>query len=216
MTYAELKSRLLDRLNLSSSDAEARLGAFVNERYRELATSIGMGRVRRAEVALNTVADTATLTTAEILKPLILTPDNNRPPLTEITVDQLRNRLPRGATGRPREFAVTGVTPSGCTIEFYPVPDDVYPITADGIVPGIDLEDDDDVPAFPEDFHDALIFGALADEYDHFEKPAMAAKQEAKYKARKGDLRYFIGKSTYLQRVQGGTPSPLLWLVRPV
>lgn len=217
MTYGEIKSRVMDRLNLSSPEAETRIGGFINERYRELATSIGMAPVRRATVPLTAVDGTATLATTALIKPFVLVPDEgNFPPLGEITVDQLRNRLPRTATGRPREYAVTNFSPSGCTLEFCPTPDDDYVFNADGLVPGIDLEDDADVPAFPEDFHDALISGALADEYAHFEKYDYAKAQEVRYASRKSALRYFIAKSAYLKRRQGGTPSPLLWLVRPV
>jgi len=224
MTFLELQDRILDRLNLSSDDARARIKNFINERYRNIQTSCSMSRVRKGTIVLSTVDDQDTYTpvvddddpTLQIIKPLSLKIGSglNFPPLTEITLDALR-RSPSADPTRPHSYVVTNYSASGCTLKLWPTPDDIYEITIDGLLNGTDLVDDDDVPAMPEDFHDALIFGALADEYDHFDKPGLATKQEKKFEKRVSELRYFISKSAYLERVQGRRMESVWWW-RPV
>jgi hypothetical protein len=202
VTFTQIRSRVLSRTNQSSATAQTRVGEFINERYRALVTSINMGRVRGGSVSVNTVAATATITPA-VIKPRTLRIESLNRILTELTLDQIRNiDASNTLSGAPDSYAVIAYTATGCTIQLLPVPDDAYAIKIDGLVAGTDLSGVD-VPAFPEDFHDILVFGALADEMDHLGRPDEAAKAEAKMNRRTGELRYFIAKSNYLHRVQG-------------
>ena len=89
-----------------------------------------------------------------------------------------------------------------------PVPSGVETLSADGLASSATLSGSD-VPAFAADFHDALIFGALADENEKLEKPSLSAANEARYAERVNDLKYFIATSAYLVRQQnGGGRSP--------
>ena len=219
MTFLELQDRILDRLNLSSEEARTRIKDFINERYRNLQTSCGLSRVRRGTITVSTTGGQDTLSALVddddsdlvCIKPLtIKIPGSNIPPLSEITLDAMR-RSPVLSDSRPTTYTVLNFAPSGVSLKLYPGPDTVYELEVDGLLMGTELEDDSDVPAFPEDFHDALIFGALADEYDHFDKAPLAAKQEKKYDRRCGELRYFIAKSIYLERVQGRRQESVWW-----
>ncbi|HMJ86914.1 MAG TPA: hypothetical protein VK504_27235 [Vicinamibacterales bacterium] len=221
MTFLELQDRIMDRLNLSTDEARARIKNFINERVRNIQTSCNMARVRRGTITITTTNGVETLPALVddddpdlvIIKPLTakipLSP-GGFPPLSEITLDAIR-RSPEASPARPHTYAVTGFGASGCALRLYPTPDDAYEILIDGLLLGVDLVDDDDVPAMPEDFHDAILFGALADEYDHFDKAPLAAKQEKKFEKRVGELRYFIAKSTYLERVQGRRMETVWW-----
>lgn len=202
MTFTNIRDRVLGRVNQSSSTAQTRVGQFINERYRALCTSINMGRVRGGSVSVNTVGGTATIAPAVIKVLTVRIPSLNRV-LTEMTQDQIRNIDPSNTmSGAPDAFAVLAYTATGVTIQLLPVPDAVYAVHVDGLVTGTDMSGAD-VPAFPEDFHDLLVFGALADELDHLGRPDESAKAEVKFNKRLGELRYFIQKSRYLHRMQG-------------
>jgi hypothetical protein len=211
MTFLELQDRVMDRLNLSTDAARARLSSFLNERLRNVQTSCNLGRTRRGTVEEDTTPDDTDLVVTSAIKPFTISMADNRPALREVTVDQIRNLLPTQAAGRPTHYAVKSFQAGGFTLELYPKPEAVYTLVIDGLLAGADLVDDTDVPGFPEDFHDILIFGAMADEYDHFDKPEQAMKQESKFEKRLRDLRYFLAKSTYLTRIQGGSNTQVLW-----
>lgn len=218
MTFLQLQDRVMSRLNLTQTAARERVKDSLNDRMRRLQTSCNLGLVRRGTAVIETVAATSAYgppiedkddDTIIMIKPLTVTIEDTLAPLAEMTHDQIRNF--RSASGKPQYFYLTKFSSGGFTIGFYPTPDDVYEITIDGLLQGVDLADDGDEPAFPEDFHDALVFGAMADEYDHYDKADLSGVQEQKYEKRISDLRYFIHKSTYLQRKQNGKDTPVLF-----
>lgn len=204
MTFGEIKTRVMRRTNLSSDDANTRVGDFVNERLRNVQTSVNFSRIRRGSASASTVSGVATVVPSGVIKPLTVTfPALNRV-LGERTEDQLRTFSPnRQWIGAPEVYAVRSFAADSFTMELVPIPDGVYDLTIDGIIPGVDLVADGDIPVLPEDFHDILIFGALADEYNHYDKADLALVQEKKFNARVSELRYFLQKSIYLHRAQG-------------
>ena len=206
MTFLELKQRTAGRTNLSSTPAYARLGQFINERYRAVATSIGLGQVRRGTVTVNTTVGAATVSPV-IVKPLTVRILALNTVLDERTVDQLRLVDPSNTwTGDPELYAVANVGASTVTLELRPIPSTIRTLSIDAILRGVDLIGDDDVPVVPEDFHDILIFGAAADEYMHFDKFEFAKAMEARFEKRLRELRYFLAKSAYLSRGQNVAP----------
>lgn len=193
----------MDRLNLTSAESRARIKNYLNERYRSLATSCGLGQVRRGPISFNTANGTQSYSPAGLIKPLTLVYAAENRVLTERTQDELLMLDPDSSTtGSPEMFAVLNYGATTCTIRLWPTPNAIYAISGDGIVTGTDMSADGDIPAFPEDFHDILIFMASADELTKMEKQALAEKQEAKGEARTRELRYFVNKSAYLGQMQ--------------
>ncbi len=69
-----------------------------------------------------------------------------------------------------------------------------------------------DTPTFPEQFHDILVYGAMAIELDKMEKPDRQAAAEARFQGRLSELRFFIATSAYLTIYQGKTgPGLTTW-----
>ena len=221
MTFDDIRAKVMDRTNLSSADASARIGGFINERLRNVQTSCNLSRVRRGTITVTAPADATsvvlvddTVDTTYCIKPITIF--HGTRPLFERTHDQIKNTRVNLVAGTPSVYAVLRFGASDCEIELCPVSTDAVVLTVEGLLNGVDLAADDDVPAMPEDFHDVLVFGALADEYDHTDRADLAMKQEQKFEKRVRELRYFIQKSIYLQRVQGrmGSPSPFWWRVQ--
>lgn len=204
MTFKQLQDRVMGRLNLSESAARTRIKDFINERYRRLATSISLGRVRRGTVSVNTIVGTFTYSPATLIKPYtVIYPAGNRV-LEEMSMDQIRLiDADSSLSGPPERFVVQKFNAATVTIYIHPKPDAIYALQIDGMLTGTDMTADADVPAFPEDFHDVLEFGALSDELEKMEKYKMAEKYEKAYQERKRELRYFIAKSAYLEQSQG-------------
>jgi hypothetical protein len=205
MTFLEIQNRVMARTNLSSDVARERIKGFINERCRDVQTTVNLGSVRRGTVTATTTSGSSFLTPSGIIKPLTITfPEMNRV-LGERSMDQMRvfdSALQW--IGAPELYAVYKVNPSSIELFLEPQPDSDYDLTIDAVMRGADLTADDDVPGFPEDYHDILVFGALADELDHLEKQAASMKAEKKYATRLGELRYFIQKSIYMHRMQSG------------
>jgi hypothetical protein len=205
VTFKNLQDRVMDRYNLTSSDARTRIKNHLNERYRALVTSVSLGRVRRTPgIALNTVNGTATYTPTNVVKVIQIAYPAGNKVLDERTEDFIRESDPDlSQTGAPDCYVQQKFTATGVTVRIYPTPDAVYALTVDGIVSGTDMSVDGDVPAFPEDFHDILIFGALEEEAMKLEKNKDAPVWEKKAKTRTSELRYFLAKSGYLHKQQG-------------
>jgi hypothetical protein len=109
--------------------------------------------------------------------------------------------------GAPDVWAIKSVAATGMTLQLLPIPDAIYTLQIDGIATGTDMSADGDVPGLPEDFHDLLLRGALADELEHREQEDAALIQAAKFTARQKDLRYFLAKSAYCHRIPGDQQS---------
>lgn len=216
MTFLNLQDRVMGRLNLSSTEARSRIKNFLNERYRRLQTSINLGKVRRSTMTFPTVNGTYTYSPTNVIKVFTMAyPAGNRV-LAEQTLDQLRVIDPDNSqTGPPRAYAVTQYTAIGLQVYIWPKPDAAYTIQLDGLLKGTDLSLDADVPAFPEDFHDILEFGATADELEKMEKPDQAAGFEDRAERRSRDLRYFMSKSAYLYSQQTDMDLATFWWTGP-
>lgn len=203
MTFLNLQDRVMSRLNLTETAARNRIKTFINERYRRLSTSIGISTVRRSTITFNTVNGTYLYTPSTLIKTFTVIYTAGSRVLDQMSLDLIRNIDPDlSQTGSPERFAVVKYGATTEQLHLHPTPDAVYAMTVDGMITGSDLTVDADVPAFPEDFHDALEFGALADELEKLEKYKMAEKYERAFERRLEDLRYFIAKSAYLTHGQ--------------
>ncbi len=205
MTFLEIQNRCMDRLNLSSDDARSRIKNMINERVRALQTSCHLGQVRRGIVTVLTVADEATVELDGIVLPKTLSIPAQRRILTSTSIDSLRVLDPaQTARGVPAQYAIALFAVDNTVIEMQPVPDAEYGIKVDGILSGVELVDDSDIPAFPEDFHDTIIFGVCADENQHWDKVDRFEYFDRKFEKRRNEARYFISRQIYLHRMQGG------------
>lgn len=211
MTFVQLQDRVMGRVIRTSSESRDRVKEFINERLRAVQSNLGLGRLRRGTVSLATTADTATLSTTGLVKVFTAAiPAENRV-LREVSLDSMRMKDPGLiTTGAPEEYAVKSAGATLLVLSLWPKPDAVYTLSIDGLLTGTDMSADSDVPAMPEDFHDLLIFGALADEYDHDGDTKLSGRMEAKYQQRVSDLRYFLAKSAY-KRDKGNDYDPYAW-----
>lgn len=204
MTFLELQTSVMSRLNLTTTEARTRIKAFINQRYRSLQTSIGLGQVRFGSSTFPTVGGTNSYSPTNLIKPMTLRIASVNVVLDERTMDQLRLMDPDlNQTGTPYFYAISNYGASTCTLFLWPTPDIVYTVAYDGIVRGTEMVADGDIPVFPEDFHDILTLMASADELLHKEKPALSDKMEQKGIDRTKELRYFLAKSGYLGLSQG-------------
>lgn len=212
MTFTELVSRTAERLNLTSSEATARLGRYVNDRYRELTSSLGINTSRRTSATAATVISNPRVTfTIEKIERIYATTTGARRMLQEISYDEWRNRnVYQNASGSPLAYAVENAGASTVTIVLDPVPAAVETLSADGLNNASTLSGSD-VPAFPADFHDALVWGAMAEEYRKLDKHNLATDAEARFEKRISDLRYFLAKSSYLELKQGPNNRARRW-----
>lgn len=192
------------RLNLTSTDATARIGANVNYRYRRLTSSIGLQPARRATVSVaSTPATPQVVFSLEKIETVYTTASGRRIVLTEVTYDEWRNRrVFAQQAGDPSVFAIESTAGGTITIVLDPVPASALTISADGMESAATLSGAD-VPDFPASFHDVLVDGAIADEYFKMDNQRLAKDFEQRYEARAADLRYHYAKSSYLTIAQG-------------
>lgn len=204
MTFTAIVASVGERLNLTSPDALARIGRNVNDRYVRLTSSVGLQTSRRGSNSQNTIAANPRVTFAlEKLENIHCVDAGKRRVLDQRTYDEWRNQdtvIP--LSGDPMWYAIEETGAASVTVVLYPTPSSVMALVADGLENAAVLAGTD-VPAFPADYHNALVFGAMADEYTKLDKPDIAARFEAQFEQRIGELRLFIAKSSYLSIHQG-------------
>jgi hypothetical protein len=203
MTYLEIQDQIMRRLNLTSTDARNRIKDEINDRYREVASSTGLSKVRQgsANITVTAANPAATVTAAKIRT--IYDPTLLKDVLDEVTLDEIRTMDPAGTvTGIPTKYAIVSHNASTITLRLYPIPSANNTLVADVLSGFTALTADGDIPSFPEDYHDLLVDGVLGDELQKLEKVnPMAVMAADRFERRLADLRYFIAKSAYLSRV---------------
>lgn len=215
MTYFEIVQRVMDRLNLTSLDAQARIGQEVNDRYRRITTSIGFTPTRFTSVDLacdpaevgTTLPDVTITDISKVLKVMLLVGTKLKR-LHEVTPTEISDR--EVARADPYKYCVKRMNSQSVTITLNAYPTTTFTLRIEGYQVIINLTDDDE-PAMPEDFHDILIFGACADELRKMEKYNEAKDYEVQFESRCSDLRYFIAKSQYLRIYQGKLSQTRPW-----
>lgn len=202
----------MNRLNLTSTEAQTRIGVFVNSRYKQVTSSIGLITSRRTTTTIVVdPTDTATypdlpyLTVGFMEKinkiSVITTGSTGVNILDQLTFDEI-SAYPT-MTGIPKAWAPYRMGAGQVEIVLDGVTSDTtFTLSLEGYDLAETLEDDV-VPFIPTDFHDILVEGAKSDELMKMEKPALAAISEQKFETRLSDLRMFIAKSAYLDIIQG-------------
>lgn len=217
MTLAEITLKTMQRLNLTSTEAETRIKDEVNEVYRELVSSMGLETSIRGVTTALSVNGSRYVTFGgvgeeddRVLKVLsvYLPSDVAAPPysvLTSYTFDELRNTI--AGSWPPTMYAVSRV--GYASVEVFldaEAPDSLQELNADCLLAS-DTMTDADSPFFPENFHDVLVHGVMAIELDKMEKEQRASAAQAKFEKRSSDLRMFIAKDAYIAIHQGKTMS---------
>jgi hypothetical protein len=192
----------MSRLNWSAPANRELVKTFLNDRLREVQSSLGLAATRRG---LTTVATTAansfsTITSIAKVIGIVDTTDLKRP-LREVTVHEIRQKDPASeVTGLPEDYAIFKHLADSVQVLWYPQPDAVYTLSVDALLAGTELSANSDEPTFPEDFHDLLVHAAEADAWRRLEKDMMAESAERRFEKRLSELRYFIAKSAYLHQ----------------
>lgn len=222
MTFTEIVLEIADRLNLTSESALNRIGRSVNERYKWAVSSIGLATSMRDTAESTTVIGEQTLTfpdptetDADGVVKLYDVFDATVSPsraLKEWTVAEIRRNV--SAVDPTQQYAIWRVGAASVTILLGSVPTTNYTLTADVEVSCSTLSAED-VPSFPEEFHNLLIYGGMATELEKMEKYQLAEKQETKFMIRLSDLRMFIAKSGTLDIVQGKSHTHRSWRLAP-
>jgi hypothetical protein len=207
MTFDQIVSRVMDRLNLTSDAAQTRVGERVNEVYKDVTTSIGLVTSRRValEVTTDPQAVGSTLPELEIegiekITRITYTVDGGIKRLDELMYDDLTSKAT--ATSMPTAWALKRMGSGTVTIVLDAFPEDEFTLIVDGYETADELADDAE-PNLPVSFHDLLVEGAMALELRKMEKPQLAQIADGRYAQRLSDLRMFIAKSAYLDILQG-------------
>lgn len=206
MTFQDIQNEVMDRLGKSSGVARSRVGRSINERYRWLASSIGLQTSARGVVTADTVIGNRVLTfgpTPTQVEKLYTVFDAATTPITvlgEVSFGELRDR--RVSTGKARFYAVQTMGATSVTIMLNATPTAIYTLSADAQV-NLSILSGAQVPVFAESYHDLLLYGAMATELELDGKYDEAKVQEMRCKERTADLRLFIAKSAYQEIYQG-------------
>lgn len=203
MTFNELVSEVMSRLNLTSSTATTRVGAAINRKYRELTASVGLNVTRRVEVSENTTADTPFLIFSDIEKVLnvIDKRTGRNKVLTEVSVEEIQASAPVEGDS-PSTYAIWKMDANEVTILLDQTPTGIYVLYANGYSENSTLSGSN-VPAFPDSYHEVLVEGVLYDEYRKLEKPQLAMMAKQAHNELLSDLRMFIAKNGGMDVYQG-------------
>lgn len=203
MTFTELVTEVCERLNLTSSTAQTRIGRAINRIYREVGTSIGMSFARQTNVSEVVSIGNPEVTfsgTEKILQVWTIT-DSTPTILDEVMLAELRE-LTVPSSDAPKKWALRNTASNSVTIRLDKSPATAYVIYAEVIAEVTDLSGSNE-PSFPESFHDILVEGVLKDEYRKLEKMSLAKDSENTFQRRLSDLRMFVAKSNLLKIRQG-------------
>lgn len=204
----------MDRLGQSSGLTRGRVGRAINERYRWLATSEGMETTARGTVTSATTIGNRSLTFGPTPTPVqklyVVYDASVTPPtvLDEVLMGEMR--LAPVASGKARYFAVQLMGATSVQILLNATPTAIYTLTADAEL-NLAVLSGASVPAFPEAFHDLLIYGAMATILESAGKYDEAKIQERRYEQRCSDLRLFAGTSAFREIYQGKTAPYRRW-----
>lgn len=195
MTFTEMRDMVADRLNLTSATALTRIEQTLNERYRWVVSSLGLRTAVLTTVSANTVSGNRSVAFTGVTKIFSVFNPTPNPPvrLSEADFDFLRNQTVEATTTSPTQFAVQIMGAQSVTIFLSCVPGSAFQLQADAEKSILSLTSLAS-PAFSEDFHDVLVYGAMSSELEKMQRYDLAKAQEDRYEKRLGDLRTFIGK----------------------
>lgn len=207
MTFSAIKTAIKNRLGLTSTEADTRVGDLLNEHYREITASIGLNVSRRAKVPAATVASSNEVTFVNIENIEAVKKESVTPHLILVRVpwEEIQERHPETSTSNtPGSYAVKSITATGITIVLDRNAKSAYTLWAHGMSTVSDLTGNME-PLFPQSYHFILKERVLMDEYMRMEKKDLAAITFQRAEKGLSDLRMFIAKNGFLEINQGGS-----------
>ena len=133
MTFNEIKTAIKDQCNLTSTEADTRVGKSINRHYKRVTASLGLDTTRfvTRTVSATIGLQTVTFTGIEKIDRIIDATDSTAiVELTPVSLDTLRSEQP--GTGSPTRFAIQSVTATSITILLDTIPQAAYSLQADG------------------------------------------------------------------------------------
>jgi hypothetical protein len=166
-------------LNLTTTEADLRLGVAVNRHYKRVTASIGMDSTRPVTVSTSTAvaAQTVTFAGMEKIDRVLLIDGSTVTPLEEVSLHKMRLETP--STDQPRRYAIQTTSTDSVTILLDTIPAMTATLHADGQEALANLTADDE-PAFPQSYHDILTWFVMSEELLRKEKPQLAEAYEVK------------------------------------
>lgn len=207
-TFTQLVSKVADRMNLTSATAITRIGDSINEAYKQVASTIGIQVIERKVATATTTIGNRSLvfgpTPIAVEKVLSVFNTAYTPPqvLVEVSFEELRDQVP--GTDPAQRWALQLMGADNVTIFLDTSPGSAYTLSAD-VMANVGTLSGAMMPALPEDYHNVLLYWALAIELDKQEKYEFSARKLTQYENRLADLRYFIASSAYKTLYQGKT-----------
>lgn len=195
MTFTAIRQKVLDYCNLSSTEAQTRVGAAINATYRRITSELGLNAARFVTRSVSTTngQQYVTFTDIEKIDRVIDATDSTAIQLlAEVNIHEIRSNQP--GTGAPSKWALRNTDADSVTILMDTVPQEEYDLQADGWVTLSDLSGSDE-PVFPESFHDVLAWYVIAEELLKKEKLPLSAKYEAKADKLLADLKFYLADS---------------------
>lgn len=205
MTFNAIKQHIKDYCLLTSADADTRVGAAINRHYRRITATLGLDVTRfvTRSASMTVGVSTVSFTELETIDRILDTTDSTAIRLLqEVSIHEIRSTQP--GDSEPSRWAVQSVDADGVTVRFDTVPQSAYSLQADGRSTLSDLSGNDE-PAFPESFHDLLVWSVISEELLKKEKAQLASVYEQKANALLSELRFFIADSPTQDTRQAGT-----------
>jgi hypothetical protein len=211
VTFTEIQTAITDRLNLTSTTAQTRVGNSINRKYREITASLGIKHVTRRTTLSATMTPGVSTVAFTGAEKVIAVFNRNVTPyqkLDEVTIDELHDQLPYSSSDTPTQWALATMNSDSVTIEVNATPQTALVLYADAYATTATLSGTDE-PVFPESFHDILVSAVLIDEYMKVEKPSLSEAERKRVYGdgvndygRIGQLRHFIAVSTTKKEYQ--------------
>lgn len=216
MTFEQIKTRIKDFCNLSSTEADTRIGKSINQHYRRVTASLGLDPIRfvTRSVTMTVGQQFVTFTEIEKIDRIIDASDSTAIVLLEERpIHELRSMQP--GTGAPTKWALRSTTADDVVVltDTVPAAGSSWDLQADGTATLGDMSGSDE-PIFSESFHDILSFLVIAEELLKKEKVQLAREFASGDEDRPGRaenaikaLRFQIADSPTLNIRQGGSAS---------
>lgn len=212
----------MSRLNLSTDVDYDRIAQEVNDRYKRMAVMCGIKTVAKTTTTATTTIGSHYLTfgpnsTGAIgVVKIISVFNTNFDPymvLTQMSFQELRNQIP--GTDPSNMWAVVNTRAQEWEIYLNAPASSAYVLSAD-VLSTLDTMAAGDEPAFPENFHMLLVYGAMADELDRLEKYDFADKKEKQFTDMCSEFKYHVAASAYMDITQGKDNYTNPWWSQPV
>jgi hypothetical protein len=203
VNFTVIQNKVLDRLNLTSAQATARVADSINESYRWMASKLGLNTIERQSITANTVIGSQSIVfNCERIISVFNPQYSPVFVLAAVSYDEMRNM--QIATDPPSIYAISLMGASTVTVLLNTIPASVYSLGADAMVNLITLSGVM-VPAFSEDFHDILLYHPMAVELEKMEKYDKADEMEKKFEKRFSEYLLYVAVSAYQDIYQGKT-----------